>query len=267
MWLVAEPVPSLLSGRAVVADAVGLDHQAQVRPVEVDLEAVHPHPGLRRRQPGRARQRQEEALEVGVGEDEREAVEHAPQRRHARPGADPVEGRTELLRVHEVETVGLVDRGLERPPRATVLHAERHRDVDGPRGRPADPPQGGRGSVAERGLGTAAKDGREPASMRGERRPPDGVDAAPHPVEPTAFEAVLDRVGVKAQREQLAARNNPMLAPHQLPHRRRLNDLGVYEPLMVQPMEARPPAGSSSSERTPVCWRAWARRTRTIPGC
>src|SRR3954447_5083316 len=41
--LVAQPVARLLGGRAVVAEAIRLDDQAQVGPVEVDLEAVHIH--------------------------------------------------------------------------------------------------------------------------------------------------------------------------------------------------------------------------------
>jgi hypothetical protein len=43
--LVAEPVPRLLSGRAVIAQAVGLDDEPKVRPVEVDFEFVDPLAG------------------------------------------------------------------------------------------------------------------------------------------------------------------------------------------------------------------------------
>ena len=48
--LVAEGVAGLGGGGAVVAPAVGLDHQAEVRPVEVDLEAVDHRFGQRRRE-------------------------------------------------------------------------------------------------------------------------------------------------------------------------------------------------------------------------
>jgi hypothetical protein len=52
--LVADPVSGLLSGRAVVAQAVGLDDEAEVGPPEVDLEAVDVGAGRRLREPGLA---------------------------------------------------------------------------------------------------------------------------------------------------------------------------------------------------------------------
>ena len=88
----------------------------------------------------------------------------------------------------------------------------------------------GRGSVAERGLGAAAQDGSEPAAMRRQPRPPDCIDAAPHAVKAPASKAGLDGVAVKAEREQLTAGNNAMLALHQLPHRRRSNDWASMNP-------------------------------------
>jgi hypothetical protein len=63
----------------VEAQAVGLHHDVQVGPVEVDPEAVHVHLRERLRQPRRACDRQEELLELGVGEGERVAVEDRAQ--------------------------------------------------------------------------------------------------------------------------------------------------------------------------------------------
>jgi len=52
--LVAEPISGLLSGRAVVAQAVGLDDQAEVGPPDVDPAAVHVGAGERLRETGLA---------------------------------------------------------------------------------------------------------------------------------------------------------------------------------------------------------------------
>jgi hypothetical protein len=41
MCLVAQAIPCLLGGGTVVAQTVGLDDQAQFRPVEIHPEAVH----------------------------------------------------------------------------------------------------------------------------------------------------------------------------------------------------------------------------------
>ena len=47
--LVAPPVAHLLGDRAVVAQAVGLDHESKLGPVEVDLETVQPGAGVGQR--------------------------------------------------------------------------------------------------------------------------------------------------------------------------------------------------------------------------
>lgn len=65
--LVAEPVPRLLSGGAVIAETIGLDHQAEIGPVEVDFEAVYPRPCQRRRQASLTSQRKEAAFELLLG--------------------------------------------------------------------------------------------------------------------------------------------------------------------------------------------------------
>jgi hypothetical protein len=47
--LIADPIASLLCGRAVVTEAVGLDHEPEIRPVEVDPESINPLLGKRAR--------------------------------------------------------------------------------------------------------------------------------------------------------------------------------------------------------------------------
>ena len=84
--LVPQAVPRLLGRRAVIAQAIGLDHQAEVGPVEVDLEAIDAA-GLRLRESGPPGEWQEASLELRVGEHERPPVERLAHRGHARPAA------------------------------------------------------------------------------------------------------------------------------------------------------------------------------------
>src|SRR5437899_599166 len=109
MCLVAEAVSGLLCGRAVVAEAVGLDDQPEVRPVEVDLEAVHPRLRLWLWEAGPACDGEEDALELGGCKDEGEAVEELAQRLRSHSPGPLIEGRRQRFGVDEVELVRLVD--------------------------------------------------------------------------------------------------------------------------------------------------------------
>ena len=124
MRLIAPAIPRLLGGGAVIAQTVGFDDQPQVGPEEVHLEPGQVVAGPRRGKAGAARDRQEAALELRVGEGERAAVEDFTENSNPRPPRDPVEREAELLRVDEVALVGLVDGSFSR---ATV---EAGRDVD-----------------------------------------------------------------------------------------------------------------------------------------
>jgi hypothetical protein len=68
--LIAEGISGLSGGGAVVAPTIGLDHQAELRPVEVDLEAVDHLLGQRRRQTGLRGERPKQDFELSVGEAE-----------------------------------------------------------------------------------------------------------------------------------------------------------------------------------------------------
>jgi hypothetical protein len=127
--LVAEEVAGLLGGGAVVAHAVGLDHEAEVGPVEVDFEAVDPPFGERLGKAGGEGQRSEEDFELAVGEAEGVAVEHLAEAPHARFARALVEPEAEHLRVDPVEDVGLIDEALQRAV------AELRRLVEGGAGR------------------------------------------------------------------------------------------------------------------------------------
>jgi hypothetical protein len=62
--LVPKAVTRLLRRRSVVAQAVGLDNEAQLGPEEVHPEAVHSLLGQRSRQAGSPRDRDEAPLEL-----------------------------------------------------------------------------------------------------------------------------------------------------------------------------------------------------------
>ena len=82
--LVSEAVASLLHGRAVIAEAVRLDHEAEFRPEEIDPVAIDALLRERRRQAGRARDREERALELRVREREGRTIEQRPKAADAR---------------------------------------------------------------------------------------------------------------------------------------------------------------------------------------
>jgi len=80
---VAPAVAGLLRRGAVVAQAVGLDDELQVRPVEVHAVAVHTGLRARSRQSSGSSKGLEAALESGVGEGEGASVEEIAELRHA----------------------------------------------------------------------------------------------------------------------------------------------------------------------------------------
>ena len=74
MGLVTETVARLLRRRPVIAQAVGFNDQPQVRPVEVDLEAVHAGAGEWRRKARGLGDGEKPLLELGISEKESPAV-------------------------------------------------------------------------------------------------------------------------------------------------------------------------------------------------
>jgi hypothetical protein len=97
----------------VVAEAVGLHHEAEGGPEEVDFEAVDELFAERRRQSRGGRDWTEEDLEIGVGKAEGESVEQLAQWPDARLAGIPMEGAPERLGVDQIALVSVVDRALE----------------------------------------------------------------------------------------------------------------------------------------------------------
>jgi hypothetical protein len=253
--LIAQPVAVLLGRGAVVAKAVGLDHEPEIRPVEVHLEAVELLLGERRREPGAGRQRQETALQLGVGEAEGALAKQISQPPHAALSRVIRQGRVERLRIDQIQPVRLIDHPLEAAPVEAGRHVDhgadrrRHRDsvvrgdVGLPKGRSAmnphpgsgwvggardrdlnlplppshDPPQLRRALVAEDGALSTGENSGHPPTVHRQVRPPDGVDTAGDRVQTAASQTVRDCSSGKASVKQLLTRHHPMLPPGKLP--------------------------------------------------
>jgi hypothetical protein len=96
----------------VVAQAVGLDDQAEVRPEEVDSVSIDSLLGERLREPGPARNPQESLFELGVGEGEGRTVENFTQHARAWIALSVARRGAKLIRVDEIELVGFIYRSL-----------------------------------------------------------------------------------------------------------------------------------------------------------
>jgi hypothetical protein len=109
MGLVPAPVAGLLRWGSVIPETVGLDHEAQLGPEEVDPEPVDLSTCLRGREPGRPDQLKESALELGVRQAKNPAIKNTGE------GTDPMLAShlfkrfAQPLRIDEIEPVGFVD--------------------------------------------------------------------------------------------------------------------------------------------------------------
>src|SRR5687767_2240127 len=108
MSLVADPIGLLLGGGAVVAQAIGLDDQAEDWPEEVHPEAVDRLPGERLGKPGSANDPEEAPFELGVGEGEGRCAEDLAKGPNAALIPTVIECATKRLRIDEIELVGFV---------------------------------------------------------------------------------------------------------------------------------------------------------------
>jgi hypothetical protein len=67
----------------VIAEAIGLNNQAKLRPIEVHSNSVDAVLGERHRQSSSPNKPNKPALELGVGERERPAIKDRAQRPHS----------------------------------------------------------------------------------------------------------------------------------------------------------------------------------------
>ena len=128
--LVALAVDCLLRRAPVVAQPIGLDHETQVGPIEVDAIAVHDLARTRRREAGPQGDRHKPALELGVGEHEGVAFDEPAKGPHPPSTGVRSERREQPILIDEPAHHRVVRRGREPRRRQTL------RDVDQcPRGR------------------------------------------------------------------------------------------------------------------------------------
>lgn len=113
MSLIAAPVSGLLRGRAVIAESVCFDNEPQFSVEEVHLETVQPQSGFRLRQPNTPCQREEIALELGVGKNERAPVEQIPQGPNTGSPGELLEPTPQRDQIDQLELVCGVHRRLQ----------------------------------------------------------------------------------------------------------------------------------------------------------
>ena len=104
--LVAADVIRLLGRGPVMAEAVGLDDEAEVRPEEVDAMTAEARLGVWRRQPSGADQSEEAPLEGVLGAAESLRVEDRLQSSQARPPRLAFEGCAQTMGADQVEAIG-----------------------------------------------------------------------------------------------------------------------------------------------------------------
>jgi hypothetical protein len=111
--LVAKPIACLLGGSAVVAKAVCLHDQPELRPVEDDSEAVEVLLGQRSRKASSSDEAQEAPLELGVRQDEGPTVEDTTQGCNAGLAGIGVERGPKRPGIDKLAPICFVDSGLE----------------------------------------------------------------------------------------------------------------------------------------------------------
>ena len=227
--------------------AVGLYHQAQLRPVEIDLESVDVDARERPRKTGLQREPDEGALKPGAREGEDAAVDRALHLREARARRHVLEGISQGIDLDHVEQVRLVDQVLDLGGReacrevhdrgrgggdrdaavggdlecvaAVELYASvaagdvsGHGDVNRPACLLPHPPQRGCVVVAERGVRAAGHHRRHPPALGSQVTPADRVDPSKRAMEPCRPAPVVDRVSTEPEPDQLGVRDHPVLA-------------------------------------------------------
>jgi hypothetical protein len=156
--LVADPVGGLLCRCTVVLKPVRLDDEAQVRPVEVDLEAVEPALGLRPAEPCPQRDRDEQPLELGLGHPKGAPVEDLSQQRRPRPAGVVVEPDPQLRDGDHVQAIGGIHGRLDLVAVVPGGEVDEGDDWSGDADRPVHPDVPGlQGAAAVDGDAAAAR--------------------------------------------------------------------------------------------------------------
>jgi hypothetical protein len=241
----------------VISEAVRLDHETELGPVEVDFVSVDYLFAAWHRHPGGGRDRPEEDLEIRIGEPEHLSIKHLSQGSYTGLSGEVGQIRSQFLRIDHVALVGIVDGSLER--QRTELGSQvdesasrrRQRDsvpqddlvdrevrpapdvdsgppqftppadahVDPSDVLPRDAPEGRGAPMAERSTITAGEDRRHPALLWAHPGPADRVYPSRNGSQPAPADPVLDLLGSEPDGQQLTPRNQPMLSLCQRPGR------------------------------------------------
>jgi hypothetical protein len=253
--LVAEGVAGLGGDGAVVSEAVGLDHEPEVGPIEVDLEAIEWVLGQRWRQAGGGGEASEARLELGVGEAEGQPVKQLAKRPDAGLAGALLQGGPQRLGVNQVELVRLVhsaleavggklsaevDEGLDghgdgntpmrsdrrgrqgRAPTtsdASLIHIAPGPDryIDLPAFLPTDFPKRGRAAMTQHGFRSTDEQRHHPVAFATEIPPAHCINAPPNGMQATDLDPMPDGARSEAERQQLGPRHHPMLLPDGFP--------------------------------------------------
>jgi hypothetical protein len=255
--LIATTITRLLRRRAVVAQPIGLHHEPQIGPEEVDAKAVEVFAGEGQRQPRPRREWQEESLEFRVGEPKRATVEQLAQPRNASPPPVSLESNPQSLRTDQIKPIRLVHRPLD--PRTVETAGDvnqgedriRHGnsevtdDVIGEQfGSAMDPglpvtavgrgpnrnldwrhtpwlnaPEPGGAAMSQEGTISTSKNRRHPSSAHTDLTPTDRIDPMPYRVQPASNDPMLNRPSTQPKLQELRPPNNPMLLPRNPPNR------------------------------------------------
>jgi hypothetical protein len=282
--LVAPEVHGLLGGGAVMAEAVGLDDEAESGPEEVDSIATQTALGLGWRDAGLADDREEAPLERVRRATEGLRVEDPLQPTDARTGRLILERRAEVGRADQVEAVGLVDgifdvgraqfhrqvdedrdriadRDATDEPRWPKVRAPVQADPPPPRERRAwdgdvdrpacllpDAPEIGGAAVTQPSTLATGQGRALEATKALHLRSSDGVDPGPKPVQLATLKSPSDLPRRHPELEQLPPRHHPVLPARQIPGRAcpRLNTFGSHGAKSVQATDLAPaPAGGT----------------------
>ena len=257
MFLIATTVAGLLRRRAVMAQPIGLDHEPQVGPEEVDPKAVEMLASERHGEPRPRRKRQKESLQFRVGEPKRAPVEQLPQPGNAPATPIALKPGTQILRINQIKPIRIVHRPLQtraiksagdvnqsedrirhwnakvtddvigkqlRPTmdpgvRVAAVGRGSNRNLDRSQAACLDTPKRCGAAVRQEGVTSTSKNRRHPSSIHIDLTPTDRIDPMSDRVQPAPSDPMPNRPSTQSQRNKLPPTDHPMLFGRQCPNR------------------------------------------------
>jgi hypothetical protein len=240
MGLIANPIPRLLRGSAVVTEAIRLDDKPQIRPEKVDFEPIQPLPRQRQRHPGPSNLGQEPPLQFRVRQPKGPPIEQLAEPRHPPLPVVVVERCPQLFGIDQIESIRLVNHPLERAvaepasdieqgahhtghrdsvtdrhirigeapamghnARLSVPMGSRGRNIDATGALGGDAPERRCACMTEHGMRPARQDCCHPPSPLGEAGPSNDIDTTPYLMQPPLGYAVLNSLRAQPSLKEL----------------------------------------------------------------